>query len=92
MFGGHGLSVDGAMVALVTRGTVYLKADAENRAAFERAGLEPFTYDSVRGRVTTSFHRAPERLDDWDVLGPLATGSLAAARRALARRRPRRVR
>ncbi len=92
MFGGHGLTVDGAMVAIVTGGTVYLKTDDGNRAAFEEAGLEPFTYASARGRVTTSFRRAPEPLGDWDVLGPLATGSLDAARRALARRRPRRPR
>lgn len=92
MFGGHGLYVDGAMVALVADGSVYLKTDGENRAAFVDAGLAPFTYTSSRGPVTTSYHRAPEPLDDWDVLGPLATGALAAARRALARRRPRRPR
>ena len=92
MFGGHGLYVDGAMVAIVTGGSVYLKTDEENRAAFVDAGREPFTYESARGRVTTSFHQAPEPLDDWDVLGALATGSLAAARRALAWRRPRRSR
>ena len=35
MFGGHGLFLDGAMFALITRADeLYLKADDENRPAF----------------------------------------------------------
>jgi TfoX/Sxy family transcriptional regulator of competence genes len=83
------------MVGLVTRGVLYLKTDAANRDPFAKAGLEPFTYEGARGTVTTSYHRAPEPIDDWAVLGPFAEGALAAARRARdarARRRPRRTR
>ena len=43
MFGGHGVFLDGAMFALVTRGGVlYLKADDINRPAFEAQGLEKY--------------------------------------------------
>jgi DNA transformation protein and related proteins len=82
MFGGVGVFVEGAMVGLVADGVLHLKADDSNRAAFARAGLPAFTYQGARGTVRLSFHRAPEPIDDWDVLGPFARGALAAARRA----------
>lgn len=44
MFGGHGLYRDGLMFALVADDVLYLKADGANRAEFESAGSEPFSY------------------------------------------------
>ena len=42
MFGGHGLFVDDQMFALITRAeALHLKADDENRGAFEAAGMKP---------------------------------------------------
>jgi DNA transformation protein len=42
MFGGHGLYIDALFVAIVVGEQLYLKVDAETRAAFERAGSRPF--------------------------------------------------
>jgi DNA transformation protein len=89
MFGGWGVYVDGAMVGLIAGDVLYLKVDAECEDAFAAAGLEPFRY-TRRGRaVAMSYRRAPEPLEDWDALAPFAAPALAAAHRALARRRAR---
>lgn len=91
MFGGFGVFLDGAMLGLVAGGVLHLKVDGANLGDFRDAGLEPFVYEGARGPVTMSFHRAPEPIDDWDLLEPWARGALAAAVRARdARRRPRR--
>jgi len=44
MFGGHGIYHDGVMIGLIADGVFYLKVDDGNRAAFEDAGSNPFTY------------------------------------------------
>jgi DNA transformation protein len=89
MFGGAGVYVDGLMIALIAQDTLHLKTDAETRAAFEAAGLEPFQPFDHKPMVM-SYHRAPEEaLDDPDALRPWIEGALAAARRAAARKRPR---
>lgn len=68
MFGGSGLYRDGLIFALVAEDTLYLKADAQSKAAFEAEGLEPFTFATKNGGNTlTSYWRAPERcLEDID--------------------------
>jgi DNA transformation protein len=83
MFGGAGIYADGVMFALVSDGVIYLKADAQNVAAFEREGLAPFTYATSSGkRGVMSYRRMPERLyDDPDELASWARDALAAARR-----------
>ena len=94
MFGGHGLYCDGVFFGIVHDDTLYLKADAENRAQFERAGCEIFSY-SRKGKVATlNFYRAPE--DAMDVpqrMLPWGRRALEAALRARAtpsaRTRPR---
>jgi len=86
MFGGHGVYLEGAMLALVAGGEVYLKVDDVNRQLFVAAGLPPFVHVARGREITMSFHRAPEPLDDWDSLEPFAESALAAARRALAAR------
>jgi TfoX/Sxy family transcriptional regulator of competence genes len=44
MFGGHGIYCDGLFIAIVLDDVLYLKADAESRAEFERAGCQVFSY------------------------------------------------
>ena len=44
MFGGAGIFADGLMIALVSEGAIYLKADDSTIPQFEREGLRPFTY------------------------------------------------
>ena len=82
MFGGWGLYIDGAMLALVAGEEIYLKVDGQTKQAFLDAGLEPFTYDGKPKPVTMSFHRAPEPLEDWETLEPFARMALDAATRA----------
>jgi DNA transformation protein len=75
---------DGLMIALVVRGAIYLKADAQLIPAFEQEHLEPFSYKTKDGsRTLNSYWRMPERLyDDPDELAAWAKLSMEAARRA----------
>ena len=89
MFGGVGIFVDGRMIGLVSRETIYLKADAETIPAFEQEGLAPFSYATKSGEhKLTSYWRMPERLyDDPDELARWARAAQAAAQRAMLRQR-----
>src|SRR5688572_19060495 len=84
MFSGAGVFCDGLMFALITRGVVHLKADAETIPGFEREGCGPFTYATKTGeRTLPSYWRMPDRLyDDVDELGVWARAAFAAAERA----------
>ncbi len=78
MFGGHGLFLDGPMFALITRADeLYLKADAENRPAFEARGLQGYGKMPYRAAP-------PEALEGWFGMQPWAEGAVAAAGRAQA--------
>lgn len=91
MFGGWGVFLDGAMFGLVSRERLYLKTDERTRGEFERAGLEPFTFTRKGEEITTSYHRAPEPLDDWAVMEPWLQGAYDAAHRAASRKGGRRT-
>ncbi len=84
LFGGFGIYADGTMFALASRGVIYLKADDETAAAFEREGRGPFTYAAKGGKRTVmSYWQLPDRLyDDADALADWARTALAVARRA----------
>ena len=84
MFSGSGIFADGLMIALVVRGVIYLKADADSIPEFEREGLGPFSYQKKNGTHTLkSYWRIPERLyDEPDELADWARRAWAAARRA----------
>jgi DNA transformation protein len=92
MFSGAGVFRDGAMLALVARGAVYLKADAQTIPDFEREGCGPFVYGTRHGeRTLQSYWRLPDRLyDDVEELGIWAGAALAAAHRADVKRVKRR--
>jgi DNA transformation protein len=83
LFGGAGLFADGVMFGLVSGGEIYLKADAENIAAFEREGCGPFEYGTRYGRrAIKSYWRLPERLyDDAEELAQWARQALVVAQR-----------
>jgi DNA transformation protein len=85
MFSGVGVFAGGLMIALVVRGTIFLKADEQTVPAFEREGLSPFSYPTKRGqRTLNSYWRMPERLyDDPDELAAWAKQAMEAARRSL---------
>lgn len=82
MFGGHGVYHDGVFIALVIDEALYLKADAQTRAAFEAAGCAPFEYVQKGRRLTMSYWSAPETaMDSPQALLPWARLAYAAALR-----------
>jgi DNA transformation protein len=95
MFGGHGIYLDGLFIALIADERLYLKSDPTRRAAFERAGCEPFAYSRRdAAAVTLGYWSAPdEALDSPRAMEPWARLALASALRAQASaRRPKAAR
>ena len=96
MFGGHGLYVDGTIVAIVVDDVVFLKTDERSRDRFAAAGGGPFRYVTKRGvvQVTSQWQPPEEALEsaaamrDWLRLAQDA--ALRAGARAPAGRRTRR--
>ena len=90
MFGGHGIYLDGLFIALITDDRLYLKSDPTRRAAFERAGCQPFAYSRRDAdAVTLGYWSAPdEALDSPRAMEPWARMALASAVRAQANARP----
>jgi DNA transformation protein len=85
MFGGSGFFLEGLMFGLIFDNTLYLKADAHNRADFDALGLLPFSYPRGSREVSLSYFQVPEEaLDDKDLLIDWANRSYAAALRAAA--------
>jgi DNA transformation protein len=92
MFGGMGVFADGLMIALVSRGVIFLKADAETIPVFEHEGQAPFSYATKNGEHTlTSYWRMPDRLyDDAEELARWARDAHAVAlRKAAGKPQPR---
>src|SRR5437764_1219222 len=78
-----GIYADGVMFAPLHQGVIYLKADAETKAAFDREGMAPFSYATREGtRALASYRRLPDRLyDDQEALANWARDALSVARR-----------
>ena len=93
MFGGHGLYCDGVFFGIVHDDTLYLKADAVNRAELDRAGCEIFSYSRKGKTATLNFYRAPEdAMDAPQRMLPWARKALDASLRARVKPRARRPR
>ena len=95
MFGGHGLFLDGRMLALIAGDRLFLKVDGETRSAFAAAGSSAFTYRRKGKAVALSYWRAPDQaMAGPAAMGPWAERAAGAAARAArskrARGRPRR--
>jgi DNA transformation protein len=83
MFGGWGFYHQGAFFALIAYDTLYLKTDAENRAEFDAAKLEPFTFEKGGETIVTGYRAAPEEaFEDPRVMLRWAKSAYAAALRA----------
>lgn len=84
MFGGAGIYCDGVIFAITGDEGLWLKVDDVNRAEFEAAGLEPFTFEFDNGKSgTMSYYNAPEDVfDDHDALTRWTQLALGAAARA----------
>lgn len=83
MFGGAGVFCHGVMFGLIASDQLYFKIDDENKAMFEEAGCEPFTYSAKNGkRGVMSYYEAPDHLyDDSDEMLTWARSALEAALR-----------
>ena len=60
MFGGHGVFLENLMFALVSKNTLYLKADKETINEFKEKNLEVFTYNKKGKKFIMSYYQAPE--------------------------------
>ena len=80
MFGGFGLFRQGLMFGIIIDDVLYYKTAAGNRADFEAAGSEPFTYETKKKTVTLSYWTVPAlALDDEDILLEWTRAACAAA-------------
>ena len=64
MFDGHTLYLDGLPVGIIYEDTLYLKADAETRQAFEALQLPQFTYQKKDKTIGLPYFQAPEDIFD----------------------------
>ena len=88
MFGGWGLYRDGVFFALIAGDVLYLKADEESAADFDRQGLEPFVFRKEGEDIATSYRRAPdEALEDPREMTRWAKAAYGAALRKQARKK-----
>ena len=88
MFGAHGIFRDELMFGIIADETLYLKADAQNRAGFEARGLERFVYYKKGEPMYLSYYQAPEEaLDNSGDMLAWAEKSFAAAMRSGAGKR-----
>jgi DNA transformation protein len=86
MFGGHGIYVDGLIVAIIVDDTLYLKTDDLTLDAFEAQSLPAFEYVTKEGRrMVMTYHMAPdEALESPDAMRHWIRLAHEAARRAAA--------
>ncbi len=89
MFGGAGVYLGDAMIALVIDDTLYMKADAELARTYAEAGSIPFSYGTKGGvRTIPGLMRLPDSaLDDADEALDWAQRSLIPAEQAAAKKR-----
>ena len=84
MFGGQGIYHRGAIIAVVFRGDLLLKADAETAPAFEASGARRWSYDGQKGKlIRMPYWSLPEdAFDDPEVMTQWAQLAYAAALRS----------
>lgn len=83
MFGGHGFYFEGRIFALQAFGEIWLKVDAETKAAFAAADSRPFVYDGKGKPVEMPYWLMPsEAKAGGAVFRRWAGLALEAARRA----------
>lgn len=84
MFGGQGIYHRGAIIAVVFRGDLLLKGDAETAPAFAAAGARQWSYDGQKGKlIKMPYWSTPEdAFDDPEVMTRWARLAYEAALRA----------
>lgn len=81
MFGGQGVYLDDVIFGLLFGGELWLRVDDRNRADFEKAGMEPFTYERSDGKqVSITYWSCPPKvLRDGKLLQAWVARSRAAS-------------
>ncbi len=91
MFGAAGLYCEELFFAIVSDDTLYLRVDDGNRQDFTARGMAAFRPYADRPEVSMTYYEVPaEVLEDSGVLVTWARRSLAGARRAPPKKKPRR--
>jgi DNA transformation protein len=90
MFGGFGIYLDGVMFALIAYDTLYFRTDDGNVADYRNARSEPFSYEGRSAPIEMPYWKVPARVYDGRDLIAWADKAHQAARRAKAKKRPRR--
>jgi DNA transformation protein and related proteins len=81
MFGGYCLYCDGVVFALVADNALFLKADAENRPAFEAIGAPPFQPFPDKPETMSYYPPPAEFFDNADVMLEWGRAAVEAGRR-----------
>jgi DNA transformation protein len=87
MFGGFAIYLDGLIIALVADDVLCLKADEENRGAFESRGIAPFRPDADKPQTMPYYQVPDDVFEDPDEFLLWAKRSQEAALRGQARKR-----
>lgn len=85
MFGGYGIYLDGLLIGVLIEDALYLKADEQTTASFEKAGGAPYVYLGQQRPITMSYWSLPEEaLESPEALQPwLRLAQEAALRKPL---------
>ena len=60
-FGGHAFKYEGKQFAMILFDTLFFKVDDRNRPDYEDLDMEPFTYATKKGQVTSrNYFTVPE--------------------------------
>lgn len=62
-FGGVGIFYDAAQFAMIMGNCLYFAVDNDSRAKYERAGMQPFSYSTKKGRIfVRKYFELPEEV------------------------------
>ncbi len=88
MMGGKTLYCDGTVFALIGHGSLYLKADNENRPAFESRGWPAFQPDPNAPGTMSYYLVSADVLENRDELTRWASEAIAAGQRSARKKKP----
>lgn len=90
MFSGYGIVADGVNFAMALRGGIIFRVDELTIPRYDAEGAKPFQYETRNKTVVVkSYRHLPERLyDDPEELAAWARDAVEAAKRAAARKPP----
>lgn len=90
MFSGYGIVADGVNFAMALRAGIIFRVDELTIPRYEAEGAKPFQYETRNKTVIVrSYRHLPERLyDDPEELAVWARDAVGAAKRAAAKKRP----